>query len=254
MKNLGNMLKQAQAMQAKMTEMQELLASTEIEGAAAGSLVRIVLTGKGDMRRVAIDPKAIGAGAVDGADVTMLEDLILAAYNDAKAAGDTGKYTWQEHCDTGTGRVAIPLVNAPPCVNVQQVATGASAPGVTATTIRIGRYVAKADLQTDFLARQTGTYDRAVEAIKAAKATAPSAVPVVSIEASCESVSSRVAMISNAPWVWPSCKRSAWVCRKATRPNKPPSVCLTSQSLAVRSSPTTPAASSTLRTTDSATP
>jgi DNA-binding YbaB/EbfC family protein len=88
MKNLGNMLKQAQAMQAKMTEMQELLASTEIEGAAAGGLVRIVLTGKGDMRRVAIDPKAIGAGAVDGADVTMLEDLILAAYNDAKAKVD----------------------------------------------------------------------------------------------------------------------------------------------------------------------
>jgi nucleoid-associated protein EbfC len=83
MKNLGNMLKQAQAMQAKMTEMQERLASAEVEGAAAGGLVKIVLTGKGEMRRVTIDPKA-----VDANDVTMLEDLMMAAYNDAKAKVD----------------------------------------------------------------------------------------------------------------------------------------------------------------------
>jgi nucleoid-associated protein EbfC len=84
MKNLGNMLKQAQAMQSKMAEMNDRLAAAEVEGAAGGGLVRITLTGKGDMRRVAIDPKA-----VDAADVAMLEDLILAAYNDAKAKADT---------------------------------------------------------------------------------------------------------------------------------------------------------------------
>lgn len=83
MKNLGQMLKQAQAMQSKMAEMNDRLAAAEVEGAAGGGLVRITLTGKGDMRRVAIDPKA-----VDATDVAMLEDLILAAYNDAKAKAD----------------------------------------------------------------------------------------------------------------------------------------------------------------------
>lgn len=83
MKNLGQMLKQAQAMQSKMAEMNDRLAAAEVEGAAGGGLVKITLTGKGDMKRVAIDPKA-----VDPADVSMIEDLILAAYNDAKAKAD----------------------------------------------------------------------------------------------------------------------------------------------------------------------
>jgi hypothetical protein len=83
MKNLGQMLKQAQAMQSKMAEVNDRLAAAEVEGAAGGGLVRITLTGKGDMKRVAIDPKA-----VDASDVAMLEDLILAAYNDAKAKAD----------------------------------------------------------------------------------------------------------------------------------------------------------------------
>jgi nucleoid-associated protein EbfC len=84
MKNLGQMLKQAQAMQSKMAEMNDRLAAAEVEGAAGGGLVRITLTRKGDMRRVAIDPKA-----VDPNDVAMLEDLLIAAYNDAKAKADT---------------------------------------------------------------------------------------------------------------------------------------------------------------------
>jgi nucleoid-associated protein EbfC len=84
MKNLGQMLKQAQAMQSKMAEMNDRLAAAEVEGAASGGLVRITLTGKGDMRRVAIDPNA-----VDPNDVAMLEDLLIAAYNDAKAKADT---------------------------------------------------------------------------------------------------------------------------------------------------------------------
>lgn len=83
MKNLGNMLKQAQAMQTKMAEMNDLLATMEVEGAAGGGLVKVVLTAKGDMRRVTIDPKA-----VDPNDISMLEDLVLAAYKDAKAKAD----------------------------------------------------------------------------------------------------------------------------------------------------------------------
>lgn len=83
MKNLGNMLKQAQAMQSKMAEMNDLLATMEVEGAAGGGLVKVTLTGKGDMRRVTIDPKA-----VDPNDIAMLEDLVLAAYKDAKSKAD----------------------------------------------------------------------------------------------------------------------------------------------------------------------
>ncbi len=83
MKNLGNMLKQAQAMQTKMAEMNDLLATMEVEGAAGGGLVKVVLTAKGDMRRVVIDPKA-----VDPSDVAMLEDLVLVAYKDAKSKAD----------------------------------------------------------------------------------------------------------------------------------------------------------------------
>ena len=80
MKNLGQMMKQAQEMQAKMSEMQERLAQAEMTGAAAGGLVQVTLNGKGEMRSVRIDPSL-----VDPKDVEVLEDLILAAANDAKA-------------------------------------------------------------------------------------------------------------------------------------------------------------------------
>lgn len=83
MKNLSQMLKQAQAMQTKMAEMNDRLAATEIEGTAGGGLVRITLNGKAEMRKIAIDPQA-----VDPSDVAMIEDLVIAAYNDAKAKVD----------------------------------------------------------------------------------------------------------------------------------------------------------------------
>jgi nucleoid-associated protein EbfC len=79
MKNLGNLMKQAQQMQAKMAEMQEKLAAMELSGAAGGGMVSATVTGKGDVKRVKID-KSI----VDPNDVEMLEDLIVAAINDAR--------------------------------------------------------------------------------------------------------------------------------------------------------------------------
>jgi len=79
MKNLGNMMKQAQQMQQRMAEMQATLEGVEVTGAAGGGMVQVTLNGKGAMRRVRIDPKL-----VDPADVGMLEDLIVAAANDAK--------------------------------------------------------------------------------------------------------------------------------------------------------------------------
>jgi|SRR5262245_5753997 DNA-binding YbaB/EbfC family protein len=83
MKNLGQMMKQAQAMQAKMQEIQEELARTEVTGVSGGGMVSATLTGKGEMRRLKIDPKL-----VDPAEVEVLEDLIVAAINDAKAKVD----------------------------------------------------------------------------------------------------------------------------------------------------------------------
>jgi hypothetical protein len=80
MKNIGQMMKQAQAMQAKMQEMQAALERTEMTGVSGGGMVSVTVTGKGEMRRIKIDPKLI-----DPADVAMLEDLIVAAANDARA-------------------------------------------------------------------------------------------------------------------------------------------------------------------------
>jgi DNA-binding YbaB/EbfC family protein len=80
MKNLGQMMKQAQEMQSKMEAMQAELAEAEIEGQSGGGMVKVTMDGKGAMKQVKIDPKL-----VDPEDVEMLEDLILAATNDAKA-------------------------------------------------------------------------------------------------------------------------------------------------------------------------
>ena len=56
MKNLGNMLKEAQKLQSRMAEMQEKLAEIEITGQAGGGMVAVTLNGKGEMRKVKIDP------------------------------------------------------------------------------------------------------------------------------------------------------------------------------------------------------
>jgi DNA-binding YbaB/EbfC family protein len=80
MKNLGQLMKQAQAMQAKMAEMQAQLEAVEMTGVAGGGMVELVLNGKGDVRRVKID-----RAVVDPAEVEVLEDLIVAAFNDARA-------------------------------------------------------------------------------------------------------------------------------------------------------------------------
>ncbi len=80
MKNIGQMMKQAQKLQEKMNEMQEQLANTEVSGSSGGGMIEVTLNGKGEVRRVKIDPKV-----VDPAEAEMLEDLVMAAFNDAKA-------------------------------------------------------------------------------------------------------------------------------------------------------------------------
>ena len=80
MKNLGQLMKQAQEMQEKMAGMQESLAAIEIEGAAGAGLVTVTLNGKGEMRCVNID-----ASLFHPDDSQILEDLIVAAHHEAKS-------------------------------------------------------------------------------------------------------------------------------------------------------------------------
>ncbi len=80
MNNLGQMMKQAQQMQTKMAEMQAKLEQVEVVGSAGAGMVSVTLNGKGEMRRIKIDPSLADADELD-----VLEDLIVAATNDAKA-------------------------------------------------------------------------------------------------------------------------------------------------------------------------
>jgi len=79
MKNLGQMMKQAQQMQAKMAEMQAQLETVEMTGASGGGLVQVTVGDKGDLRRIKLDKSLL-----DPNEVEVLEDLIVAAFNEAK--------------------------------------------------------------------------------------------------------------------------------------------------------------------------
>jgi len=74
---LGNLMKQAQAMQANLQKAQEEVAKMEVCGQSGGGLVKITMTGRHDVKRVEIDDSLIGD------DKEMLEDLVAAAVNDA---------------------------------------------------------------------------------------------------------------------------------------------------------------------------
>ena len=73
------MMDQAKRMQEKMKELQDGLASLEVEGSAGGGLVKIKITGKGEVKKINIDPSLIKPEEAE-----ILEDLLVAAFNDAK--------------------------------------------------------------------------------------------------------------------------------------------------------------------------
>ena len=100
MKNLGQLMKQAQEMQTKVQEMQERLAGLEVTGASGGGMVEIVLTGKGEARKVSID-----RALVDPAEVEVLEDLLVAAINDARSKADALS---AEEMQKLTGGISLP--------------------------------------------------------------------------------------------------------------------------------------------------
>ena len=83
MKNIGQMMKQAQQMQAKMAELQARLGEMEVGGQSGGGMVQATLSGKGELRRIKIDPSLAKADEVE-----VLEDLVVAAVNDARQRAD----------------------------------------------------------------------------------------------------------------------------------------------------------------------
>ena len=83
MKDIMGMMKAAQEMQAKMQGLQQEIAEMTVEGRSGGGMVVVTLSGKGEMRGIKIDPSLVSD------DVSVLEDLIIAAHNDAKVKADT---------------------------------------------------------------------------------------------------------------------------------------------------------------------
>jgi len=83
MKDLMCMMKQVGEMQARVQQMQDELAALEINGQSGGGLVMVTLTGKGDLKKVRIDPSLVKPGEAE-----ILEDLIVAAMADAKSKLD----------------------------------------------------------------------------------------------------------------------------------------------------------------------
>ena len=94
MPNMNDLLRQAQVMQNKVLKLQQEMAEKTVETSAGGGMVKVVMNGRQELRAIAIDPRAL-----EGGDVEMLQDLVLAAVNEAltkaheAANREMGKYT-----------------------------------------------------------------------------------------------------------------------------------------------------------------
>ena len=100
MKNLGAMMKSAQQMQDKMKDLQEELSKMEVTGSSGGGMVEVTLSGKHETKAVRIDPSMVVTGEAE-----ILEDLVAAAFNDAKAKVET---MMQEKMSELTGGLQLP--------------------------------------------------------------------------------------------------------------------------------------------------
>src|SRR5947207_12751669 len=96
--NIGQLMKQAQLMQENMRRMQESLGSIEVEGQSGAGMVKVQMTCKYEVKRVAIDPSLVGE------DREMLEDLIVAAFNDVARRVE---YTYTDKIDVYTASVDL---------------------------------------------------------------------------------------------------------------------------------------------------
>ena len=104
--DINQLMKQAQVMQKKMKDLQEQIAKKEFQGKSGGGLVIVTMTGNGEMQKISIDPSLLKSDVKE-----ILEDLIIAAYNDAKAKAD------QESKNSMTGAfgnlAGLPGMNLP---------------------------------------------------------------------------------------------------------------------------------------------
>ena len=100
MVNFGNMMKQAQELQKKMSDAQEKLDQIEVEGLSGGGLVKIIATAKGNIKKVVIDDSLLKSEEKE-----ILEDLIIAAINDSKAKAEN---VAQEQMKSLTGGLSLP--------------------------------------------------------------------------------------------------------------------------------------------------
>ncbi len=81
--NLNKMMKQVQQMQADMAKAQEQLSHEIVEASAGGGMVTVKVSGDLDVKEIVIDPASIGEGELAPEDVEMLQDMVLAAVNEA---------------------------------------------------------------------------------------------------------------------------------------------------------------------------
>jgi nucleoid-associated protein EbfC len=100
MKDLMKMMKQAQEIQGRMQRMQEELAALEVSGQSGAGLVKVTLNGKGEMRSVKIDPSLMKPD-----DAEIVEDLVLAAFQDAKTKVEAEMQTRMQEV---TGGLPLP--------------------------------------------------------------------------------------------------------------------------------------------------
>ena len=97
--NIGQLMRQAQQLQANMQKAQEQLAALEVTGESGGGMVKVAMNGRHEVRRVEIDP------TVAGSDREMLEDLVAAACNDAvRRVGEAA----QQHMAGAMGGMQLP--------------------------------------------------------------------------------------------------------------------------------------------------
>ena len=83
MKNMFDIMKQAQQLQSRMASMQQELEAAEVEGRAGGGMVSVVMSGKGEVKKVSVDPSLMKEDERE-----ILEDLIVAACADAKSKAE----------------------------------------------------------------------------------------------------------------------------------------------------------------------
>jgi DNA-binding YbaB/EbfC family protein len=100
MKNFANMMKQAQKIQAKMAQLQEELSERTVEATSGGGMVTVVANGKQEVLSIKIDPEVVSRD-----DIDMLEDLIVAAVNEAKRKAEE---LMKEEMNRLTGGLSIP--------------------------------------------------------------------------------------------------------------------------------------------------